>query len=487
MAGPTDVVIAGTKAFALALFAPVTERAGTRPRIAPDPAATLTLCGAATGVLLVEYGPGWLPVLAQLRQQHPGLRMVAALPPGQEGAALSLVPLAVESVPWTGAAASVVPALERALAASSPGAAPAVPAVSAPPPAEAPVLDLFGDMGAVAATPLPDTLPAAPAVSGPAPAPGEPALDLFNDLGATAVTPAPAGGAPQGRAERSGPAAWPATGPDAAEAEQLLREVLAGTPSLSPLRSVVEQVAAGLSPLERQAFTADGSPVDAEVIRRAAVLRLRTAAAMADRPPPGTPIDGAAVAELLSEIDGLLGAVKGLLDEAPLGAQVSLEAIRNALVKEAVDFSEACHAMGGVEAPAAAAPQRITGRAAAARVLSVNAGVDAEDRPQERRRRLGPLVTLVVVLATGAAFHAWNLFTAPPRQPPATFEGAPAGTMAIQSGKSYFLVALPGQKVNGADLEAYRQREARRGNQVREVGPGTWSIEPASAGSGGSP
>ncbi len=32
MAGPTDVVIAGTKPFALALFAPVTERAGTRPR-----------------------------------------------------------------------------------------------------------------------------------------------------------------------------------------------------------------------------------------------------------------------------------------------------------------------------------------------------------------------------------------------------------------------------------------------------------------------
>jgi hypothetical protein len=208
---------------------------------------------------------------------------------------------------------------------------------------------------------------------------------------------------------------------------------------------------------------------------------------MAHRPPPGTPIDGAAVDELLSEIDGLLGAVKGLLDQAPLEAQASLEAIRNALVKEAVDFSEACHALGTTEVPLAPAPQRASGRAATARVLSVNAGVDAEDRPEERRRRLGPLITLVVIVLAGVGYHLIGAVNAPTKVAPVTYEGAPAGTMALKNGKQYLLVALPGANVNPADLEKYRQYEARRGNRVREVAAGTWSIEPASAGTGGTP
>ena len=96
-------------------------------------------------------------------------------------------------------------------------------------------------------------------------------------------------------------------------------------------------------------------------------------------------------------------------------------------------------------------------------------------------------MTLMVILALGAAYHAWNLYTAPVKQPPATYEGAPAGTMAVQNGKSYFLVALPGKAVNPAELETYKLREARRGNSVQEVAPGTWIIEPAKAGGGGTP
>jgi hypothetical protein len=454
MAGPTDVVISGTRPFALALFAPVTERAGVRPRIAPEPATALSFCAESSGVLVVEYEPRWLAALTQLRQSRPGLRVVAALPRGQEGAALVLTPLAIESVLWDGQARSILPAIERAIG-GSPSPAPPAPAPVAEAPSAGPAtLDLFKDLGGSAATPYPASLEAVPAMS---------------------VT------------AWSGHAAWPANGPSAVEAEQALRGALTGAAEASPLGRVAEQTASGLSPLEHEAFGGGTLPVDAGLIRRVAVLRLRVAMALATRPPKGTASDSPAVAELLSEIDELLVSVKGLLDQASPAVKVSLEAIRNALVKEAVDFSEACHEVGTSEVPLAPAPLRASGRAAGARVLSVHAGVDEADRPEERRRRRAPLMVLLVVLALGGGYHAWNYYQAPPKLPPATFEGAPAGTMAVQNGKSYFLVALPGKQVNAADLESYKRREAKRGNRVREVGPGTWIIEPASAGGGGTP
>jgi len=380
--------------------------------------------------------------------------VVAALPRGQEGAALLLSPLSIVAVPWDGKALSILPAIERAISGSSDPAPMSPASVVAAPPAEAPALDLFKDLGGAAATPYPASLAAVPATS----------VSVW-----------------------SGEAAWPANGPSAVQAEQALRGALTGAPESSPLGAVAQRTASGLSPLEHEVFAGGALAVDAGPIRRVAVLRLRVAMALATRPPKGTASDGAAVAELLSEIDQLLGSVKGLLDEASPEARVSLESIRNSLVKEAVDFSEACHEVGTTETPLAPAPPRTGGWAAAARVLSVHAGVDDADRPEERRRRLVPVLLLLVVLALGGGFHAWNYFLAPPKQPPATFEGAPAGTMAVPNGKAYFLMALPGKQVNAADLESYRQREAKRGNRVREVGPGTWIIEPASAGGGGTP
>ncbi len=127
------------------------------------------------------------------------------------------------------------------------------------------------------------------------------------------------------------------------------------------------------------------------------------------------------------------------------------------------------------------------GRAAAARVLSSRAGIDDEDRPEEVRRRTGPYIVLAVALLIGGGYHAWNLYTTPPRVPPATYEGAPAGTMAIQNGKSYFLKLLPGKVVNAAELESFKQREAKRGNTLRELGAGLWIIESATAETGAKP
>ncbi len=133
MAPSTDVVLAGSKAFALALFAPVTERVGSRPRIAPEPQQAVTLCAGSSGLLLVEFSEPWLPVLQQLRAQVPGLRVVAALPQGQEAAALALAPLGVEAVPWDGQAAPILAAVTKLLGPGAVASPPAPQGVTRPP------------------------------------------------------------------------------------------------------------------------------------------------------------------------------------------------------------------------------------------------------------------------------------------------------------------------------------------------------------------
>jgi hypothetical protein len=485
MSGPTDVVIAGTKPFALALFAPVTERAGTRPRIAPEPSAALTLCAESSGVLVVEYEPRWLPALTQLRQQRPGLRVVAALAPGQEGAAQSLGPLLIDAVPWDGRAVSVLPAIERAIGGTrGPVAAPAAAGVPppAPPPVPAPpspgvngagsaTLDLFGDLGATAATPFPASLAAVPAAaSEPEP------LDLFTDLGATEATPFPASlaavvGPSLGA---SGPAAWPANGPSAGEAEAMLRDALAGAGGLSTHRAVVEQAIAGLSVLEREVFLGGAPAIDAGPIRHAAVLRLRVAVALATRPPPGAAVDGAAVAELLSEIDRLLGAVKGLLDAAPLEAQASLEAIRNALVKEAVDFSEASHQMGLAGSATIAARSGASRPSSATRVVAVRSGVSEPEAAERRRSRVAWVVLAVAVLGA-AAFHGYRWKQK--EQAVAelkTYPGQPDGMRLLPAppgATTRELVPLQGRP-DRAQVEKFKEQQRLLGKTVTETGVG---------------
>jgi hypothetical protein len=400
---------------------------------------------------------------------------VAALSRGQEAAALDLSPLSIDAVPWDGQAGSVLPAIERALggsrdAAATPAAPVALESLEGPH-----TLDLFMDLGARSATPFPASL--AQATGGTATAP-----DLLRDMGASAATPPPAG--PE--AGRAAPvtvwspgSAWPASGPSAAEAEQALRGALAGDGDGSSLGAVAQQAAAGLSALEREVFDSTTEAVDAGLIRRATVLRLRLAVALATRPPKGTACDSAAVAELLSEIDQLLVAVKGLLDEGTTEGRASLESIRNALVKEAVDFSEACHEVGTAELPLAPSAARFGGRAAAARLLSFHAGVDEKDRPEEQRRRVVPVVVLAVILVAGGGYHLWRFLDAPVPLPPQTFEGAPAGTIAVVNGGSHVLMLLPGKQLDSAEFERFKAAEQRKGNAVQQISPSHWVIVPA--------
>lgn len=51
----TEAVVAGSKAFAVTLLAPVTARLGLRPRIAADAAQALSLCRGPGGLVVIEY------------------------------------------------------------------------------------------------------------------------------------------------------------------------------------------------------------------------------------------------------------------------------------------------------------------------------------------------------------------------------------------------------------------------------------------------
>ena len=133
--------------------------------------------------------------------------------------------------------------------------------------------------------------------------------------------------------------AWPADAPDLQLAERALRETLEG--ASTPVAGVASQVARSLSGLERAALAGAPLPFDASPVRRALAMRVRVGVAFATAPPPGSSVDAAAVARLLGEIDDLLSEVNALTETAATELATALGACRSALVKEAIDFSEA--------------------------------------------------------------------------------------------------------------------------------------------------
>jgi hypothetical protein len=133
--------------------------------------------------------------------------------------------------------------------------------------------------------------------------------------------------------------AWPADTPDLQRAERALREAWDG--ASEPIADVASQVARSLSDLERAALAGAPLPFDAAPVRRALAMRVRVGVAFATAPPPGSSVDGSAVATLLREIDDLLSDVNALAEGAATEQATALGACRSALVREAIDFSEA--------------------------------------------------------------------------------------------------------------------------------------------------
>jgi hypothetical protein len=465
---PTEAVIAGSKGFALALLAPLTERVGTRPRVAADPVQAIALTGGS-GLLVFEFqGPRSLDAIRLVVDQAAGLAIVAGVPEGNAEAEEVLRSLGVEPARWDGKPDGVLTAVARRLAArAAPGAAteatPAPPRVSAPgapPPSR--VDELFGDI-------FLDTSAAEP---------------IGADLeGSAAAAPQPpsAGGA------------WPTEVPDAEHAADVLRKALRGLGAPIPL---VAEVVAGLSPLERAVLGGVPQAMDGEPVRRAAVMRVRVAVALASAPPPGGEVDTGAVSALLAEIDDLLSAVNGLVASAPAEVQPSLEQVRNALVKEAIDFSEAAHQTEPTGAGAPGAPQlpgittAAERRAARTRVISMESKAEREVGAAAAKRQRMMWVVLAIAVALGGGFNGWRFLRAREvvaRAERPTRTGAPVDAFVTSSrvpGAAVVIRSKDGRPFSADELKRMQDEEALRGNSVRAAGPAVVVITPKQAADG---
>jgi hypothetical protein len=258
----------------------------------------------------------------------------------------------------------------------------------------------------------------------------------------------------------------------------LLAGALVGLWPEEALRPLTTRVLESLSVAEKAALQDQQLPFDADLVRRAAGLRWQVAAAVASAPQAG-PVDEGAVKAILSGIDEVLAELKVASDGASPEVLRVVETVRHALVKEAIDLTELVQRLvpagaGTEEAgPAAATPQRP--RTPLERIRF--------DSPQAAgpRKGGGIWVALVLAVAAAGAYHGYRYVT---RKPPAeiTFPGAPSGTVAIQRGARRIVTIPVGKQVDRGEVEKYLAKERDRGNEVTEVAPGTWVIEPARAG-----
>lgn len=473
---PIDAILAGSKGFALALLAPLAERIGSRPRVATDPAQALAFCSGPTSLVVVEFqGEDSLRAIQHLVLQGNGIRIVAAVSSAHVAAEGPLRALGVEFARWDGNPEAVLGAVARRLAAPAPGPpTPIAPQRVAPPASIAP----------------PVLTPSKPAVARPAAkpaaAPPPSAAALFDDL-----APAPdADGfdvdvdeAILAPALAAGP--WPTAVPGPVEAADALGRGLAGKldPPGTPFGSV-KDVLGSLSEIERAVLSGVPQPVDTEAIRRAAVMRVRVACALATAPAAAGAVDTGAVSALLAEIDALLADVNTLAQGAPPDLQSSLEAVRNALVREAIDFSEAAQRAAPVElagtSPSARAP---SARAAQARMISVSSTAEKQVAEAETGRQRRLFVVLGVAAVAAVAFHGYRYWLRTRGwNEPATRAGAPARALVVSGPRAADPVLVhsgDGKPFSRAELNRLVEEERLRGNAAQELGPGVVLITPA--------
>jgi hypothetical protein len=305
-----------------------------------------------------------------------------------------------------------------------------------------------------------------------APSPqGMPALTP-SPKGMPALTPAPAG--VPWKVDLA-PPAWPASIPEPAEAASALRAALAGSGRQGSPLAGLDEVLASLADVELAVLAGEPLPIEPEPIRQAAVTRVRVAAALATVPAAGEPVDAAAVSALLAEIDGLLSRVNELASGAPEDLQPSLEAVRNALVREAIDFSEAAQRASPAGAPAVVPAPAPAGRPSKTRIVSV----DAEPE-RASRRRVAAWIAIAAVIGAGAGYHGWRWHKRGTAR--ATLAaGLPAGLTQIPGppgGPRVLVRSSTTEPPDPAEIARFKATEEAKGNAVRDS-DGMIFIEPA--------
>ncbi|HET6923951.1 MAG TPA: hypothetical protein VFI16_12460 [Anaeromyxobacteraceae bacterium] len=352
LADPSEAVLAGSPAFLNAVLPPLSAALGVRPRVADAPHQVFALCQEGAGLLVFEYrGQEWLPLAEDLKTTFGDeLLILVAVPAGQAGATGPLLGAGVdEVVRWDGASEPLVAAMRRLVGLPSGAPPPSPPRPAARSPAPGPALPPVPPMPAV--TPVRSLAATPPLVAAGgaalAPSPG-PVADLAEDEPGFSIVEAPPdpqvrwGDAELVAFERS--STWPGTVLASRDAEGLLAGALAGFwPETGDLKGHAERIVADLSPLERDAIAGRPVPVDPAPVCRAAALRWQVSAALASVPPPGSPVDSAAVRAILAEIDAVLAELKRVSQGSPPDSAPAVDRLRRDLVSEAVDLAEAVH------------------------------------------------------------------------------------------------------------------------------------------------
>jgi len=510
---PQEAVVAGSPEFVDALLPLVTQRFGGAPRVADTPHLASALCQDGARLLVYEHGGReWLSLCSALRgAAGPDLIVVAALPPEHAGDVAEISAAASAVVAWRGEAGPVLEAVARVMTAREASRAPAparragpvltpqptpvavCPAPVPPPPAATPRPRPVMQAARVpAATPDPRPPPARPSPT-PAPAPAPPVGDeratfetIFDDDGAPAAPAAP----PGPPAELAAPppsvptAVWPGTVLSATDGLAVVRAALSGLWPEQRLRPVTEKLVAALSNAEKASALGQKLPFDPAPVRRAIGLRWQVAAAIETLPPMGAQVDQAAVQAILGGIDDVLAELKEQSDDAGPEALRALEGVRHALVKEAIDLTEALQQVAPAELVEEITTSRKARRGSAAVTRMVRTTEAFDDGP--RQVPWGMIVVLVLAMVGAAAYHGYHFVTRPKVAPPAV-SGAPAGTIGTVTPQGKVVAAPAGVKLDPKEVENFKNLERAKGNEVREILPGTFVVTPDSARQGKPP
>lgn len=269
---------------------------------------------------------------------------------------------------------------------------------------------------------------------------------------------------------------WPAGICSDAEAGDALRRALDGKTDAQPLDALAAAVIEAASDLERAVLKGEPQPFEVTPVRKAAAIRLRVAEALATVPAPGSTVDATALSAVLGQIDGLLAEVAPLLQGAPEELVPALEAVRNSLVSEAIDFSEAAQRVAAVEP--AHLPTLPAPATRGVRVLSV--GAEDVEVPAGRGKRIALVVVTVLVGLAVGTYHLRRLMPRP-AQPLKSPAGLPVGVTGYAKDGIQILNSIPGRSVDAAEMERFKAVQEAKGNTVQEVGTGVWIVKPRSA------
>jgi len=274
-------------------------------------------------------------------------------------------------------------------------------------------------------------------------------------------------------------AVWPGTVLSAADGQAVMRAALSGLWPEPSLRPVTEKLAASLSTAEKGATLGQKLPFDPVPVRRAVGLRWQVAAALDTLPSQGAKVDQEAVQAILGGIDDVLADLKTLSDDAGPEALRALEAIRHALVKEAIDLTEALQQVAPPEMVEEITTSRKARKAAAPVTRMVYTAAARPDRGPSQIP-WGLVIVLVVAVAAAAAYHGYR-YVNRPTQAASTISGAPSGTVGSVMPQGKILVTPAGVKLDPKEVENFKNLEKAKGNDVREISPGTFIVSPDSA------